>query len=99
MVKVGSKLWAFTLWWALLCGQAIAAGGEGGTGAMVVVADTRSLTGVRYFIGNLYNYNLWLSGLFCIAGITLLGAGLGLLMDFLMRYSGLDLGKARKREH
>ncbi len=98
MGKRAARLWAIIAGWTLLCGQAMAAGGEGG-GAIEMVADTRHLSGIRYFIANLYNESLVLSGLFCIAGITIVGAGLGLLMDFLMKFTGLDLGKTRKIEH
>lgn len=99
MAKTGSRLWSFTVFWMAACGQLAAAAGEGGTGDMVVVADTRHLTGVRFFIANLYNGDLWLFGLFCIAMITVVGVGLGFLMDFIMIFSGLDLGKSRKVEH
>ncbi|MCX8037550.1 MAG: hypothetical protein N3D11_10995 [Candidatus Sumerlaeia bacterium] len=98
MGKMAARLWTTLAGWALLCGPAMAAGGEGG-GAIEMVADTRNLSGIRYFIANLYNESLILSGLFCMAGITIVGAGLGLLMDFLMKFTGLDLGKTRKIEH
>ncbi len=98
MGKGTARLCLFIAGWALVCGQALAAGGEGG-GAIEMVADTRHLSGIQYFIANLYNESLWLSGLFCMAGIIIVGAGLGLLMDFLMKFTGLDLGKTRKIEH
>jgi hypothetical protein len=69
------------------------------TGALVVVADTRHLAGFSLFLANLYNENIWMFAVCSVVGTTLLGGVLGLLMDFIMLRTGLDLGKTHKVEH
>jgi hypothetical protein len=68
-------------------------------GELVVVADTRHLSGFSLFIARLYNENIWLFAVCAVVLTTALGAVLGLLMDFIMSRTGLDLGKTRKVEH
>lgn len=66
---------------------------------IVVVADTRNLTGFVHYMANLYNENLWLFALWSVILTTIFGVVLGVLMDFVMKLTGLDLGKTRKNEH
>jgi hypothetical protein len=68
-------------------------------GALVVVADTRNISGFSLFLANLYNENIWMFAVCSVVLTTALGATLGLLMDFIMARTGLDLGKTHKVEH
>jgi len=69
------------------------------TGALVVVADTRHLSGFSLYLANLYNENIWMFALCSVVLTTALGATLGLVMDVIMSHTGLDLGKTHKIEH
>jgi multisubunit Na+/H+ antiporter MnhB subunit len=80
----------------LVPGIALAAGG--GATEIVVVADTRHLSGFSLYIATLYNENLWLFATWSVIITTAMGAGLGLLMDAIMKRTGLDLGKTHKSE-
>jgi len=73
------------------------AGGEKAQ-EIVVVADTRNLRGFNLYIAGLYNENMWLFATWAVLLTTALGVLLGLLMDFLMTRTGLDLGKTSKKE-
>ena len=82
-----------TLWRGLAI-----AGGEKATD-LVVVADTRSLSGFSWYLAQLYNEDPWMFAVWAVVLTTLLGVGLGLLMDVIMSRTGLDLGKAGHVEH
>ncbi|MEW5722250.1 MAG: DVU0150 family protein [Thermodesulfobacteriota bacterium] len=83
----------------VLIQEAAWAAGGGEVSELVVVADTRHLSGFSLYIANLYNENMWLFAVWCVFLTALLGAVLGFLMDFIMSRSGLDLGKTKKIEH
>ncbi|MBA4348734.1 MAG: hypothetical protein C0415_01915 [Thermodesulfovibrio sp.] len=76
---------------------AMAAGGK--AAPLVVVAHTTKLTGLLAWWANMYNDNMFmftiLSGIF----IPLAGAFLGLIGDFLMGLTGIDLTKRELVEH
>jgi len=74
------------------------AGGEKATD-LVVVADTRGLSGFNWYVAGLYNENPWLFAVWAVVLTTLLGVALGLLMDVIMSRIGLNLGKAGHAEH
>ena len=78
--------------------ELVRAAGGGGS-EIIVVADTRQLTGFLLYIANLYNENIWMFALWSVLLTTALGATLGILMDFIMSRTGLDLGKTHKVEH
>jgi hypothetical protein len=75
------------------------AAGGGEVSELVVVADTRKLTGLNHYFANLYNENIWLFAVWATFMTSALGAVLGLLMDVVMRTTGLDLTKGHKTEH
>lgn len=76
---------------SLLPASAWAAGGKATD--LVVVADTRGLEGISLYLATLYNQNMWLFATWAVVLTTVLGIGLGLIMDFIMNRIGLDLGK------
>jgi len=75
------------------------AGGEG-VSEIVVVADTRILSNpVMRYIADTYNTNLWLFAVWSVVLTALFGALLGLLMDWFMNKTGLDLNSRKIIEH
>jgi hypothetical protein len=83
---------------AVLVPALVWASGEA-AGDLVVVADTRNISGFSLFLANLYNENIWMFAVCSVVLTTALGATLGLLMDVIMSHTGLDLGKTHKVEH
>ena len=67
-------------------------------GAMVIVADSRQLTGLTAWWVNIYNESHLYFALLTIATIPLMGAVLGGLADLLMRRIGTDLKSRALRE-
>jgi len=90
MAWVGT-LWLFLPDWAL-------AGGKKAT-QLVVVADSRRVTGVMKYFSDLYNTNIWLFAVWAVVLTALCGSILGLLMDFIMGRTGLDLKSRKIVEH
>lgn len=82
----------------LLPSLAWAAGG-GGAGEIVVVADTRQLTGANFYFSELYNDNMWMFAVWAVILTTVAGAVLGTVMDFIMKRTGIDLTKRSLVEH
>lgn len=84
------------LWWSLmamivLCpGFALAAGG-GNEAPIVIVADTRKLTGVMAWWANLYNESHLQFMLLTIVLIPVTGVLFGVLADLIMSRIGIDL--------
>lgn len=66
---------------------------------LVVVADTRELSGLNWYLAGLYNESPWVFAVWAVVLTTLLGAALGLLMDVIMSRAGLDLGRGSHVEH
>jgi ABC-type Fe3+ transport system permease subunit len=76
------------------------AAGGGEVTEIVVVADTRVVTnGFLKYIADTYNTNLPLFGLWSVALTALYGGTLGILMDWLMSRTGLDLKSRKIIEH
>jgi len=67
-------------------------------GTIVIVADTRNLTGLRAWWANLYNESHLYFTLLTILVIPISGAVLGLIADFLMGRIGIDLKSRALRE-
>ncbi len=82
----------------LLPSLAWAAGG-GGASEIVVVADTRQLTGANFYFSELYNDNMWMFAAWAVILTTACGAVLGVVMDFIMKRTGIDLTKRSIVEH
>ena len=74
------------------------ASGEAATN-LVVVADTRRVSGVLKYIADTYNTDPWLFAVWAVVITAVWGAILGFLMDFIMARSGLDLKSRKILEH
>lgn len=66
--------------------------------AIVIVADTRKLHGLRAWWGNLYNDNHLYFALMTVVLIPLAGVILGSLADIVMGRLGIDLRSRALRE-
>ncbi|MBI5523209.1 MAG: hypothetical protein HY910_11305 [Desulfarculus sp.] len=82
----------------LLPSLAWAAGGGGATD-IVVVADTRQLAGANFYFSELYNDNITVFAVWAVVLTTACGAVLGVVMDFIMKRTGIDLTKRSIVEH
>ncbi|MDL2285878.1 hypothetical protein LJC24_00370 [Desulfococcaceae bacterium OttesenSCG-928-F15] len=94
------KKWLFTL--AATClfflpGLAWAAGGGGS--AVVIVADTRKLTGIMHWWASVYNDSHLEFMIITIILIPLIGVIFGLLADLVMGRIGIDLKNRELAEH
>jgi hypothetical protein len=67
--------------------------------SLVVVADTRRVTGVMKYFSDLYNTNIWMYAVWAVVLTVALGCTLGFLMDFIMERTGLDLRSRKIVEH
>ena len=66
---------------------------------LVVVADTRMLSGWNLYFASLYNEDMWLFATWAVVLTTAMGMGLGLIMDFVMKRTGIDLTSRKIVEH
>jgi len=76
---------------------ALAAGDKASN--IVVVADTRRVTGFLKYLSNLYNTDIWMFAIWAVILTVVLGCALGFLMDFIMERTGLDLRSRKIIEH
>ena len=67
--------------------------------SLVVVADTRRVTGFMKYLSNLYNTDIWMYAVWAVVMTAALGCILGYLMDFIMERTGLDLKSRKLIEH
>jgi phage shock protein PspC (stress-responsive transcriptional regulator) len=74
------------------------ASGEAATN-LVVVADTRRVSGVLKYIADTYNTDPWLFAVWAVVITAVWGGILGFVMDFIMERSGLDLKSRKILEH
>jgi hypothetical protein len=77
---------------------ALAAGG-GGEALIVIVADTRHLTGIMAWWASLYNESHLYFTILTVVLIPVIGVCLGLLADLVMHWIGLDLKNRELAEH
>jgi hypothetical protein len=84
-----------TLW--LTAQTALAAGGGGEP--IVMVADSRKLTGLMAWWANLYNESHLYFTLLTIVLIPLIGVIFGVVADFIMHFVGIDLKSRDLAEH
>jgi ABC-type Fe3+ transport system permease subunit len=66
---------------------------------IVVVADTRRVTGFLKYLSNLYNTDIWMYAVWTVVMTAVLGCVLGFLMDYIMERTGLDLRSRKIIEH
>jgi hypothetical protein len=78
-------------------GLAFSAGGE--AAPIVIVADTRNLTGVVAWWANLYNESHLYFTVMTVVLIPLIGLTFGILADYVMHFIGIDLKNRELAEH
>jgi hypothetical protein len=83
---------------ALLIPELVLAAGEKAD-LIVIVADTRRLTGWEAWWANLYNESHAYFTIVTVITIPLVGLILGLLADFVMKRIGIDLTSRELAEH
>ncbi len=67
---------------------------------LVVVADTRMISsGILRYFADLYNTNPMMNAVWAVVLTALYGCFLGVLMDFLLSRTGLDLRSRKIVEH
>lgn len=84
-----------TLW--LTAQTALAAGGGGEP--IVMVADSRKLTGIMAWWANLYNESHFYFTLLTVILIPVIGVIFGVLADIVMHFIGIDLSSRDLAEH
>lgn len=97
------KLWAKliglgTMVSAILPGLALAAGG-GDVAPLVIVADTRNVSGIMAWWGNLYNDSHLYFMILTVVLIPTIGVLFGVLADIIMSHIGIDLKSRELSEH
>jgi hypothetical protein len=86
--------------WVLLALPAIAAAAGGGEIApLVIVADTRKLSGISLWWASLYNESHLYFMLLTVVLIPTIGLIFGLLADLIMSHIGIDLKSRELAEH
>ena len=83
-----------------LCIPTLALAAGGPASELVVVADTRVIgSGVLKYFADLYNFNQVLFATWAVILTAAYGCFLGVLMDFIMSRTGLDLKSRKIVEH
>ena len=85
-----------TLW---LCAPFAFAAGGGDVAPIVIVADSRKLTGVMAWWANLYNESHVYFTVLTVILIPVIGVLFGVLADFIMHFIGIDLKSRELAEH
>ena len=86
-----------TCMWMLPALYASAAGGGGAP--IILVADTRKLTGIMHWWASLYNESHMQFTILTIILIPVTGCLFGLLADVVMNHIGIDLKSRKLAEH
>jgi hypothetical protein len=79
-------------------GMALAAGG-GAVAPLVIVADTRKLSGLQLFWSSLYNESHLYFMILTVVLIPIIGLIFGVLADLIMSHIGIDLKSRDLAEH
>ena len=82
----------------LLVPERVLAAGEKAS-QLVIVADTRKLTGWMAWWANLYNESHVYFTIVTVVSIPVIGLIFGLLADFIMKRIGIDLTSRELSEH
>lgn len=83
----------------LLLAPTLALAAGGGGAPIVIVADTRKLTGIMAWWGNLYNESHLYFTIMTIILIPTIGVIFGILADVVMHFIGIDLKHRELAEH
>lgn len=98
MKKMMSRIVGFfTMICVLVPGTLWAAGEKAAD--LIIVADTRMLTGILKYFADLYNTNITLFAVWAVVLTAAYGGFLGVLMDLIMARTGLDLKSRKIVEH
>ncbi|ABK16324.1 DVU0150 family protein [Syntrophobacter fumaroxidans] len=99
MHKLWSKILGFSsALFLLIPGMALAAGG-GPVAPMVIVADTRKLSGIMAWWANLYNESHLYFTILTVVLIPVIGVIFGVVADIVMTHIGIDLKSRELAEH
>ena len=98
MKVIGIKIRVFVLMLCMLLPEAVLAAGEKAD-LVVIVADTRGLTGILKAWGTLYNESHLYFFLLTIVLIPVIGLVFGTVADIVMRTIGIDLEHRELSEH
>lgn len=99
-MKRRSGFWMVLATLALLLLPAVAqAAGGGGMPQVVIVSDTRDLTGIMAWWGDLYNHSHMYFTILTIIIIPVTGVIFGTLADLIMSNIGIDLKSRELAEH
>ncbi len=91
------RIWIALGAFSLSTQVALAAGGGGEP--IVIVADSRKLTGIMAWWANLYNESHLYFTLLTVIIIPVVGVVFGLLADLVMHFVGIDLSSRDLAEH
>lgn len=98
MCKLCLKLSSvITMVFLILANTALAAGEK--ASLLVIVADTRKLSGWEAWFANLYNESHLYFTIVTVVSIPVIGVLLGLLADLIMSKIGIDLKSRELSEH
>jgi hypothetical protein len=98
MIDLWKKIFGFGVMAVLLAPSLALAAGEKAA-PLVVVADTRKLTGLGAWWANLYNESHIYFTLVTIIIIPVIGLLFGVLADLIMGHIGIDLSSRDLAEH
>lgn len=98
MKGIRAKISIFVLMICTLLPQAVLAAGEKAD-LVIIVADTRGLTGILKAWGTLYNESHLYFSLLTIVLIPVIGLLFGTIADIVMRTIGIDLEHRELSEH
>jgi len=98
MNKLWTKLTGMAAAAMLVIPDAVLAAGEKAS-LLVIVADTRKLTGWEAWFANLYNESHVYFTIVTVVAIPIIGVLLGLLADLVMSRIGIDLKSRELSEH
>jgi len=93
------KWFSFTSIVSLLLPALTWAAGGGGAAPMVLVADTRKLTGIMAWWANMYNESHAEFTLLTVIIIPVVGVVFGVIADIVMTWIGIDLKHRDLAEH
>jgi len=98
MFKLWTKLTGVAAMALMVIPDVVLAAGEKAS-LLVIVADTRKLTGWEAWFANLYNESHLYFTIVTVVAIPIIGVILGLLADLVMSRIGIDLKSRELSEH
>lgn len=99
MRKMGSKIMGLGAVISLLVPAIALAAGGGEIAPLVIVADTRQLTGLMAWWANLYNESHVYFTILTVVLIPTIGVIFGVVADIVMSHIGIDLKSRELAEH